>query len=135
MAAFVLTNALVTVGGVDLSDHVVSVTLPASADEIDDTAMGDTYRSRLGGLKDWSIQINFHQDFAASKVDATIFPLLGTVAAVTVKAVNGATSATNPLYSGSVLVNDYPVLSNGVGELATAQVNWPGSGALTRATA
>lgn len=135
MAVFVLTNALVTVNAVDLSDHVTSVTLDTGADDIDTTAMGSTgYKSRTGGLKEWSVQITFQQDFAAAKVDATIFPLLGSTTAITVKANNAATSATNPVYSGSVLVTEYQPVANGVGELAATSVTWPGTGALTRAT-
>lgn len=135
MAVLVLQNALVTVNAVDLSDHVTSVTLDTGADDIDTTAMSSSgYKSRVGGLKEWSVQVNFQQDFAASKVDATIFPLLGTVTAVTIKAVNAATSTTNPLYSGNVLVTEYQPVANGVGELATTSVTWPGTAALTRAT-
>lgn len=134
MATLVLDNAYLTVNSVDLSDHVVSVTLTTSADELDETAMGDSYRNRKGGLKDWSIQVTFHQDFAASKVDATLWPLLGSTTTVVVKAVNGAASATNPQYSGSVLVNDYSPLANSVGELATVSLTWPGAGTLARAT-
>ena len=51
MAKFVLTDASVTLNSVDLSDHVASVTLDITADEIMTTAMGDTFQSRTGGLK------------------------------------------------------------------------------------
>lgn len=134
MATFAFTDASVVVNSEDLSDHVRQVTLNVSADELDDTAMGDTYRSRIGGLLDWSVTIEWNQDFAASEVDATLFPILGTVVTVTVKPTSAAVSATNPSYSGSVLVNDYSPMSNSVGDLATTSVNWPGAGALTRAT-
>lgn len=134
MATFAFTDAVVTVDGDDLSDHVRQVTLTVSADELDDTAMGATYRSRIGGLKDWSVSLEFNSDFAASEVDATLFPLLGTVATVTVKATSASTSATNPLYSGPVLVSQVNPLGNSVGDLATVSVQWPGAGALSRAT-
>jgi hypothetical protein len=64
MATFVLTDASVVINSVDLSDRVSSVTLSVEVDEQEDTAMGDTYRSRIGGLRDWSVDIEFHQDFA-----------------------------------------------------------------------
>ena len=72
MAKFVLTDASVTLNSVDLSDHVASVTLDITADEIVTTAMGDTFQSRTGGLKDGTLSIEFQQDFAASEVDATL---------------------------------------------------------------
>lgn len=135
MATFALTDASVTIGGVNLSDHVRSVTLEVSADELEDTAMGDTYRSRIGGLKDSSWTIEFNQDFAASKVDATLFPLLGTVATIVGKPTSAAVSATNPSYTGSALITQHSPIANGVGDLATMSVTWPGAGAVTRATA
>ena len=106
MAKFVLTDASVTLNSVDLSDHVSSVTLDITADEIVTTAMGDTFQSRTGGLKDGTLSIEFQQDFAASEVDATLFPLLGTTTSFVVKPTSGAVSATNPSYSGNVLVNN-----------------------------
>lgn len=135
MAVFSFTDASVTIGGTDLSDHVRSVSLSVSSDELDTTAMGATYRDRIGGLNDWSVSVEFNQDFAASEVDATLFPLLGTTSALVVKPTSDAVSATNPSYSGNVLVNDYSPLDGSVGDLATVSVSWPGAGTLTRATA
>jgi hypothetical protein len=122
------------VNSVDLSDHVRKVTLHIKSDELDSTAMGATYHARAGGLNDWSIAIDFNQDFAAAKVDATIFPLLGTTTTVTAKATSAANAATNPQYSGSVLVADYSPLDGSVGDLATSSVSWNGAGTLSRLT-
>lgn len=135
MAILALTNAYVTVNSVDLSDHVVKVTLDTKGEPLDSTAMSSTgYRARIGGLKDWSVTVEFQQDFAAAKVDATLFPLLGSATQVEVKAVNTTRSATNPGYIGSVLVTEYSPVANGVGELATVSFTWPAAGALTRST-
>lgn len=134
MASFAFTNAFVSINAVDLSTFCRSVTLNVEAEDLEDTAMGDTFRSRIGGLKDWSVDLEFNQDFAASAVDVSIFSLLGTVVAVIVKPVNAAASATNPQYSGNVLVSEYNPLDGSVGDLATTSVSWPGAGALTRAT-
>jgi hypothetical protein len=79
--------------------------------------------------------LEFHQDYASGEVEATIFPLLGTVTTVTVKPVSGATTATNPLYTVSCLVSEWTPLNGAVGELATASVTWPVSGAITKAIA
>ena len=134
MASFALTDAKVTVGGTDLSTYVRQVTINVTADEQDDTAMGDTFRSRIAGLKDWSVNLEFNNDFAAGAVDATLWPLLGTTTTVTVKATSAANSATNPQYSGSVLVSQVNPLTNGVGDLATTSVTWNGAGTLSRLT-
>lgn len=134
MAVFSFTDASVVINSVDLSDHVRQVTLNVSADELDDTAMGDTFRSRIGGLKDWSVSLEFNSDFAASEVDATLWPLLGTTTTITIKPTSSAVGATNPSYSGSVLVSQANPLGNSVGDLATVSVTWNGAGTLTRAT-
>jgi len=135
VAAFSFDNAYVTVNGTDLSTYARSVTIEVSGDQLDDTAMGDTFRSRIGGLKDWSISIDFNQDFGSSAVDATLFPLLNTVVGVVVNPEGSTTSATNPKYSGNVLVSSYTPVSGSVGDLATTSVSWQGAGTLTRATA
>jgi len=136
MAKIVLTNALVTVNTVDLSDSVSSITLNSSFDVVETTAFSSTAaRTRIGGLADNSISLEFHQDYASGEVEATIFPLLGTVTTVTVKPVSGSTTATNPLYTVSCLVSEWTPLNGAVGELATASVTWPVSGAITKAIA
>ncbi len=134
MAKFVLNDASVTINSVDLSDHISSVTLDITADEVISTSMGDDFNTRLGGLKDGSLALEFQNDFAASEVDATLWPLLGTVVTFEVKPTSSAVSATNPKYSGSVLVNNVQPLANGVGELATMSVTFPTSGTISRAT-
>jgi hypothetical protein len=135
MARIVLTNALVTVNAIDLSDLVASVTLNSSIDVVETTAFSSTAaRTRIGGLADNSISLEFHQDYASGEVEATIFPLIGTLTTVTVKPVNAATSATNPLYTVSTLVSEWTPLNGAVGELATASVTWPVSGAIVKTT-
>lgn len=135
MARIVLTNALVTVNAVDLSDYVASITLNSSIDVVETTAFSSTAaRTRIGGLADNSISLEFHQDYASGEVEATIYPLIGTVTTVTVKPINDATSATNPLYTASALVSEWTPLNGAVGELATASVTWPVSGAIVKTT-
>lgn len=134
MASFAFIDGKLTINSVNLSAYVTKATLNVTADELDDTAMGDTYRSRLGGLKDGSLQVEFNQDFAASAPDVSLWSLLGTVVTFTFKATSAANSATNPEYSGSVLISQYNPLDNGVGELAKLSVTWPTSGTISRAT-
>lgn len=134
MATFVLTDARVEVNSVDISDWVTSVTLSTEVDEQEDTAMGDSWRSRLGGLKEWTIELEFNQDFASSAVDQTLWPLLGTTTTVKVRPTSGSISATNPEYSGPALVKEYSPVDGGVGDTATTSVSWPSAGALARAT-
>lgn len=136
MARIVLTNAYVTINSVDVSDHVASVTLNSSIDVIETTAFGTSgARARIGGLADNSISLEFHQDYASGSIEATIYPLLGTTTTVVVKPNGSTTSATNPSYTATALVSEWTPLNGAVGELATASVTWPVSGAITKATA
>lgn len=135
MAKFVATDYDITISGVDLSTSIAAVTLDVTAEEQDTTAFGNTYRTRIAGLKDGSISLDFHQDFGAASVDATLFPLVGSAVAFVIKPTSGTVSATNPTYSGTALVTQYQPFASSVGDLATLSVSWPLSGAITRATA
>jgi len=134
MANYAFTNALVTVNGVDLSDQVTAVSIEVSSDALETTAMGDTYRDRIGGLKDTTWTITFNNDHAAGEVSATLWSALGTNVACTVKAVNTTTSATNPLYTQTVFISGFAPIGGSVGDLATVSVTWPGSGTLVQTT-
>lgn len=139
MAVFVATDYKVTVNGTNFSDHLAAVTLDISTDEVETTAFGATYRTRVGGLKDASLQLDFHQDFGASSVDATLYSLLNTnsLATVVITPTSGSVSATNPSYTGVFLVSQYQPVASSVGDLATLSVTWPvaGTAGITRATA
>ena len=134
MAKFVTTDYQILLGTDDFSSSIAAVTLEVSADEQETTAFGDTFRTRIAGLKDASISLDFHQDFGADSVDATLWPLLGSTVAFTITPTSGAVSATNPSYTGTALVTQYSPFANSVGDLATLSVTWPVSGAVTRGT-
>jgi hypothetical protein len=134
MARIVLTNAFISVGGVDLSDLVASVTLSETFDVIETTAFSSTAaKTRVAGLEDNSITLEFHQDYATSEVEQTIYPLLGTPAAVIVRPNGSVTGAFNPSYTCSAIISEWTPINGSVGELATASVTWPITGAITKA--
>ena len=133
MAVLVLTNAFITINSVNLSDHVASITLTTNDDVVETTAFGSTARTRVAGLGDNSVAIEFHQDYATSNVEATVYPLLGTTTSVVVKPNGATTAATNPSYTFTALVSEWTPLNGAVGELATASVTWPISGEVTKA--
>jgi len=134
MAQLVLTNADITVNGVVLSDRANQVTLNYEVEAVEVTAFGNTGRAFTGGLQNNTIDIEFHQDFAATETEATIFPLVGTTTTVTVRPSSASTSSTNPLYtiSGTYLAAHTPV-SGTVGELATTSLSFQG-GTLAKTT-
>jgi len=133
--AIVVTNAVVSIGGVDLSSHITKVTLSTSVNELETTTFGQTAKRRVGGLKDSTVAIDFNQDFQASAVEATLYPLIGSTTAVVVKPNGTAASSTNPSYTFNVLVTEWMPLDAQVGELASASVTFPVDGLVTKATA
>ena len=133
--ALVVTNANVSIGGVDLSSHITKVTLSSSRAEIETTTFGNTAKRRVAGLADNSVSIDFNQDFAAATVEATLYPLLGSTAQVIIKPNGTATGTANPSYTFSALVTEWMPLDAQVGELAAASITWPIDGTIAKATA
>lgn len=133
MARTVLTNAYIKVSDVDFSDFIASIEFTDEAEEIETTAFGQTGRTRVGGLRDQSISLDFHQNFDATEVDDTLAPLVGTVVAIEFGPKGETAASDNPVYTGNVLVTEWG-FGGGVGELATVSVTWPVDGVLTRGT-
>jgi hypothetical protein len=134
VAKFVATDYNITINGTPFSTSLAAVTLDIVAEEQETTSFGSTFRTRIGGLKDATVSLDFHQDFAAASVDATLFPLLGTNATVVIKPTSGSVTATNPSYSFEALCTQYQPFASSVGDLATLSVSWPVSGSVVRGT-
>ena len=142
MARIVLTNVKVmftdsTPTLVDISDHIASVTLTSTYDVVETTAFSTdavpaAAKTRQAGLVDNSVTREFHQDFAASSIESVIYPMLGKVSAITVSPTDDAVSATNPEYQFNAVVSEWTPLNGAVGELSTASVTWPITGAVVK---
>jgi len=125
MAVFLNNKVGVKVNSVDLSDHVTSVILNRNFEEIAVTAMGDSSVKAVKGLEASSITIDFLNDTAAASVLATLQAAWGTTVTVVLLQDKGAAvSATNPLYTMSVLVNGTQDINGAVGDIGTQSVTW-----------
>ena len=126
MARFVATDYSITVNGTDLSSNIASVSLDMTTNEVETTSFGNGgYVSRIGGLKDASVTLSFHQDFGSGSVHQTLFPLHGSEATVVVKPTAAAVSATNPSFTIVALCTELQPINGAVGDLATLDVTWP----------
>lgn len=125
MATHAFIDGRIEVNSVVLSSWNRGFTLPIEYDELDDTAMGDTARSRLAGLEDGSLSADWNQDFAAGGPDATIAAARGTVVVCKMRPTSAAIGATNPEYVGSYLISKYQPFAASVGDLATTSTQWP----------
>ena len=139
MARLVLTNAYVVYASNDISEYVTSIGLSSSVDVIETTGLGNVARTRVGGLFDNQLTIEFNQDFADNALEELIngtslaTSTVGTTVAMEIRPVNGAVSASNPKYTFNALISEWQPLSGAVGELVTASVTWPISGPITKA--
>ena len=135
MAIFLNNTVGVKVNSIDLSDHVTSVTLNRSFDELEVTAMGDSGHKYIKGLEASSVTIDFLNDTAASNVLATLQGAWGTTVEVKLLQTKGsAVSATNPLYTFNVLVNNTTDINGAVGDVGTQSVTWNVQGTTSVAT-
>jgi hypothetical protein len=135
LAKFYAQDYKVTIGTAVLSSSIASVTLDITTDEVETTAFGSSYRTRIGGLKDASVSLDFHQDFGAGAVDALLFPLMGETVAVKIAPTSGTVTATNPEYRFNALVTQYQPFAGSIGDLASLSITWPVSGEIVRGTA
>jgi len=125
MAVFLNNKVGIKVNSVDLSDHVTSATLNRSFDELEITAMGDTAHKFVKGLEASSVTIDFLNDTASANVLATLQAAWGTtVTVVLLQDKAAAVSATNPLYTMSVLVNNTTDINGAVADIAMQSVTW-----------
>jgi hypothetical protein len=123
MAIFLSNDVQVTLNAVDLSDHCTSASISRVFDELEVTAMGDTSHVFVKGLEASTITLDFLNDTATSNVLQTLQAAWGTTVALTLKQTSGATSATNPLYSTTVLLNNTTDINGAVGDISTQSLS------------
>lgn len=122
-----LSNPVVTVNSVDLSDQCTAATLTRTVEARESTAFGDTERKYTGGLGNHELTLTFYMSYASSETYATLATLVGTTTTVRVQPAAPPDSATNP---GFILTGTYleslPVLNATMGELSTIDVTFTG---------
>jgi hypothetical protein len=134
MAKFAATDYAISINGTQFGTSLNSAELTIEADDLETTAFGGTFRTRVGGLKSASVTLNFMQDFASGSVDDTLNGLVGSIATVVIIPQGTAVSSTNPRYTSTCLVTQYSPVASSVGDLATFSVTWPVTGTVTRGT-
>ena len=126
--AITLNNKVgLKINAVDLSDHVTSVTLNQSADELEVTAMGDLSHKFVKGLESATLTVSFLNDQAATSVLDTLSDAFGsTVAFKMVQDKVPAVSATNVMYTvtGDILINNLTPINGAVGDMSTQDITF-----------
>ena len=124
MAIYLSNTVVATLNSIALSDHVTSATINRAFDELEVTAMGDTAHKFVKGLEASTITLDFLSDTAAANVNATLQAAWGTTVPLTLKQTSAAVSATNPLYSTTVLVNNTQDINGAVADIATQSITF-----------
>ena len=124
MAVYMSNGVVVTLNSVVLSDHVTSATINRIFEELEVTSMGDSSRKYTKGLETSTITLDFLSDTAAANVNATLQAAWGTTVPLTLKQTRAAVSATNPLYSTTILVNNTTDINGAVGDIASQSITF-----------
>jgi len=124
MAVYMTNGVVVTLNSVVLSDHVTSATINRIFEELEITAMGDSSRKFTKGLETSTVALDFLSDTAASNVNATLQAAWGTTVPLTLKQTSAAVSATNPLFSTTILVNNTTDINGAVGDIASQSITF-----------
>ena len=132
MAVFLNNTVGLKINAIDLSDHVTSVTLNRAADELEVTAMGDTAHKFVKGLESATLTVSFLNDTATSNVLQTLNAAFGTTVAVKmVQQKVPAVSATNPLYTFDILVNNLTPIAGATGDIGVQDITFTINSAVT----
>jgi hypothetical protein len=122
-----LSNPVVTVNSVDLSDQCTAATFTHRFDQLESTAFGDTARKYVAGLGNHEVTLSLYMSYAATETYATLASLVGTTTTVRVQPAAPPDSATNPgfILTGAFLA-ELPVINATMGELSTVDVTFVG---------
>lgn len=117
MAIFLNNKVGFKIATINLSDHVTAFTLNRQSDQIEVTAMGDTAHKFVTGLSADTLTVSFLNDTAAANVLATLQAAYGTtVAWQAIQDSSAAVSATNLLYSGTILIDNITDINGSVSD-------------------
>lgn len=122
-----LSNPVVTVNSVDLSDQCTAATLTVRYDALESTAFGDTDRKYVKGLGNHELTLSLFLSYATSETYATLKDLVGTSTTVRVQPASPPDSATNPgfVLTGTFLA-ELPVMNATMGALSTIDITFTG---------
>jgi hypothetical protein len=139
MAIYVNKDITVLVNAVDLTTYVTNVEVVKAVDSVESTSMSSSSTNGhtfVGGIQNNTVTISFNQDFAATKVNATLTALVGVQTTVVVRPTSAAVGATNPNFTlTGALMSEYRPVTGAVGDLATVGAITFNGGLLTEPVA
>ncbi len=135
MTKIVLLDAVLSIANNNLQDYCAKLELSDEFEAKGTTTFGSGgAEENLGGLEKFEASIQFKQDYDDNALDEIMWALRRQVVTFSARAKESAVSASNPQYSGSILINKWVPIAGSVGDVAEVDVSFPGAGQLARAT-
>jgi len=122
-----LSNPLVTVNSIDITDQVSASTLTRVIEALESTSFGKTARVYVAGLENSTLTLTAYNSFATSETYSTLSGLVGTATTVKIKPTSAATSATNPEFTlTGCYLETLPIVNAALGALDTIDITFTG---------
>jgi len=122
-----LSNPVVTINSVDLTDQARSAVLTRVIESLESTAFGSTSRVYTSGLENSTLTVTLYNSYATTETYATLKALVGTATTVTIKPTSSATSATNPVHTlTGTYLETLPLVNGQLGALDTIDIVFTG---------
>lgn len=136
MPLMVLKAAYLAINGVDRSANTSKCELTAEVEEKDVTTFASNgWKEVLGGIASGGLAVTFKNDVGVAALDSAMWDLFGQVTTFEVRASNAVVGASNPKYTGNVLIKNWTPISGSPGDVNEASYTFPTSGAVSRAIA
>ena len=122
-----LSNPVVTINSVDLTDQTSSAVLTRVIEALESTAFGSSSRVYTSGLSNNTLTVTLYNSYAVTETYATLSGLVGTQFVVTIKPTSAATSATNPIHTlTGTYLETLPLINGQLGALDTIDISFAG---------
>ena len=123
-----------TVGGVDLNDQLVSITMTKTVEALDATTLADTARRNAAGLENSETTFTVLGTFATGEAIQTIFGDVGSEHTIVFEPLTSAPGASSPRYTHSnAFLAAAPIVVS-VGEILQVSATYTG-GSIAQAVA
>ena len=122
-----LSNPVVTINAVDMSDQCTSAVLTRVIEALESTAFGSSSRVYTSGLSNNTLTVTLYNSYAMSETYDTLKALVGTQLNVTVKPTSASTGATNPVHTlTGTYLETLPLINGQLGALDTIDITFTG---------
>lgn len=122
-----LSNPVVTINSVDLTDQTSSAVLTRVIEALESSSFGSSSRVYTAGMSLNTLTVTLYNSYAVTETYATLAALVGTQTTVTIKPTSAVTSATNPIHTlTGCYLETLPLINGQLGALDTIDITFTG---------